>query len=104
MKNFATIGLIFTLLLLTPALVSAQPGPVGDPPCDCDYCYDYPILSCNGGSLGIGSCALFYYLFCEPWHEPGNSLTGESQGDRQAHTWRSPTVADFLLASAPGGE
>ena len=102
MKDFTTIGLIFGLLLLTPALASAQPTPIST--CECDYCYDNPIVSCTDATYGSGSCGLWYYLFCYPWHVPGNSLTGESQGEPMGHTWRTPTIADYLLASPPSAE
>ncbi|MCG8456060.1 MAG: hypothetical protein MI919_07245 [Holophagales bacterium] len=97
MKRFVPLVLLAALALLLPATASAQPGLT---PCDCDFCYANPYATCIASpDLGSGPCGLYYYLFCYPWHEPGQNVASPTADP--STLWRPATVADLLLAGEP---
>ena len=97
MKKLLPLVLLAAFALLLPATSSAQPILT---PSDCDFCYANPYATCVASpDLGSGPCGLYYYLFCYPWHEPGQNLASPSADP--STLWRPATVADLLLAGEP---
>ena len=97
MKRLLPLVLLAALALLAPASASAQPVLT---PCDCDLCYANPYATCIAKpDLGSGPCGLYYYLFCYPWHQPGQNVASPSADP--STLWRPATVADLLLAGEP---